>query len=75
MREPKVELRIRELMQEKAKATGRVLTQNEVAEAIGMHPSRFTYWVNNRIGRVELDTLTKLCKYFECSPGDLLILQ
>lgn len=48
------------------------LTQQQIAVEAGLPPSVVNGLVTNRAGRVDFKTLDKLCRYFKCTPGDLL---
>ena len=46
-------------------------TQKEIAEAVGVSPAAFTWWVKgNRYPR--MDKVEMLAKYFGCSKADLI---
>jgi len=44
----------------------------DVARAIGVHRNTITLLYYEKAKRVDLDVIDKLCKYFNCSVGDLL---
>ena len=50
-----------------------VKTIVEVATDTGISRPALTRIDNNTAKRVDLDTLEKLCNYFECEIGDLLV--
>ena len=43
----------------------------DVARAIGVHRNTITLLYYEKAKRVDLDVIDKLCKYFNCSVGDL----
>lgn len=43
----------------------------DVARDIGVHRNTITLLYYEKAKRVELDVIDKLCKYFNCSVGDL----
>lgn len=45
---------------------------SELARATGLNRSTLTSLYNETAMRIELDTLEKLCSYFNCEIGDLL---
>ena len=50
----------------------RKLTYKAVAEETGIPVSVLIEYTGQRVKRYDVNTLEKLCKYFECQPGDLL---
>lgn len=44
----------------------------ELARQIDVHRNSITLLYEDRAARVELEVLSKLCKFFECSVADLL---
>lgn len=44
----------------------------DVAREVGVHRNTITLLYNEEAKRIDLDTLEKLCKLFECSVCDLL---
>lgn len=51
---------------------GRRLGIRTIAEQSGASISTVQRLINNKIRRVPLDDLAKLCKYFSVTPGDIL---
>jgi putative transcriptional regulator len=45
----------------------------DLAAEIKLSPSVITGLTSGRATRVDLETLSKLCKHFKCQPGDLLV--
>jgi len=52
---------------------GRRLGIRKIAEESGAHVSTVQRLMNNSIRRVPLDDLAKLCRYFDCQVGDILV--
>lgn len=50
-----------------------IKTITEVAEVTGLSRYTLTKIGNNDARRVDLNTLEKLCDYFNCKVGDLLV--
>lgn len=48
------------------------LTVLRIAELAGIAPSTLTGLTANRYGMVNFTTLQKLCRFFNCTPGDIL---
>lgn len=60
-----IKLRIKELREEKS------LSQKQLAEAIGLKHQTISHYENSRL-EPNLETIEKLCNYFEVSAGYLL---
>lgn len=63
-----IKLRIKELREEKS------LSQKQLAEAIGLKHQTISHYENNRL-EPNLETIEKLCNYFEVSADYLLGLE
>ena len=63
---------IEQLMREKSARERRKITQEIVAEETGLSLPTISRWVRSEVARIELDTVQKLCKYFDCSFEDLV---
>lgn len=50
----------------------RGVTNAQLAEATGYHPKTISKLRNNLPGRIDIETLAKLCIALECQPGDLI---
>jgi putative transcriptional regulator len=71
----KIVFRLRELMAEKARKEGSRVTYDEVYRRTGIVPSTLSAIASNRTRRVDFAVLERLCDYFSCEPGDLIVLQ
>lgn len=69
-----VRVRFTELLLEKERLEGRSYTQEEVAEAIGVTRQTLVPWRDGTIEFLRLETLSKICAFFGCTPGDVLVL-
>jgi putative transcriptional regulator len=65
--------RLLSLISEKQAQTNRRITQEEVANAVGLSRQTLNKWVTNKVESYPKDTLDKFCKYFDCGVGDILI--
>ncbi len=54
---------------------GRPVTVEEVAEAIGITRAALTRIERNQTERIDFDTVTKLCTFYDVGVGDLLELK
>lgn len=67
-----MEIALQALM-DREKAAGRPYTQEAIAEKVGMAQGTLSRWVGNKIDRVDIDILERLCEYFECDVNDILV--
>lgn len=75
-----IKLRLRELTYAKTVRDGRnpeyqLITQEEIADAIGISRATMSDWSREKVTRLDKDILAKLCVYFECGIEDLLQLE
>jgi putative transcriptional regulator len=47
------------------------MSQKDVSEKTGIRPATVSALYHETIKRIEIDQLNKLCKAFDCQPGDL----
>lgn len=71
----KINNRLKILLAEKENREGRKITYETVQNETGISPSTLVGFANNRVTRFDEVTLVKLCEYFNCDIGDLLVLQ
>jgi DNA-binding Xre family transcriptional regulator len=62
-------------MTEKERQLGRRITQKEVAEAIEVSQHTIASWLRNDLNKFEAHIIERLCDYFQCELGDLLVLE
>lgn len=67
-----IRFRLTELIADKAFKERRVVRLSEVAEGTGIHRATLSKIANQPGANVGTDLIDKLCRYFECQPGDLL---
>lgn len=60
------------LIAEKEFREGRKLTYRTISKETGISTTTLTKYINQG-GGIDPGTLEKLCKYFDCQPGDLLV--
>lgn len=64
------------LLAEKAYREGRKsIPEREITEATGLAPSTVNRVANNVITMYDNRVIIALCEYFNCTPGDLLVLE
>jgi putative transcriptional regulator len=57
---------------ERARRGKKPLTTRRIAELVGISESTLTGITSNRTKRTDYETLQKLCRFFNCTPGDIL---
>lgn len=62
-------------LKKKESDEGRRITYSDVREATGIAESTLSAWANNTVQRYDRDVLEKLCLYFDCKPGDLIVIK
>lgn len=68
-----IRFRLTELIADKAFKERRVIRMSEVAEGTGIHRATLSKIANHPGTNVGTDLIDKLCRYFNCQPGDLLM--
>lgn len=68
-----IRFRLTELIADKAFKERRVVPLTEVAEATGIHRATLSKMANQPGANIGTDVIDKLCRYFGCQPGDLLM--
>ena len=67
-----IRFRLTELIADKAFKERRVVSMSEVAAATGIHRATLSKIANQPGTNISTDLVDKLCRYFECQPGDVL---
>lgn len=68
-----IRFRLNELIADKAFKERRVVPLSEIAEATGIHRATLSKIANQPGANIGTDIVDKLCRYFGCQPGDLLM--
>ena len=68
-----IRFRLTELIADKAFKERRVVSLTEVADATGIHRATLSKMANQPGANIGTDIIDKLCRYFACQPGDLLM--
>ena len=68
-----IQCRLRELIALKGRESRRKITYEQIKKDTGLSMGTLTRLANDRIGLISIRTLDKLCWYFNCQPGDLLV--
>lgn len=75
MRNKKIVSHFKVLLAEKEVREGRKLTYDVINQETGIHKNALTGYANDTIKRFDRDVIERLCDYFACDIGDLLVLQ
>ncbi|MBP8276755.1 MAG: helix-turn-helix transcriptional regulator [Propionivibrio sp.] len=67
-----IRFRLTELIADKAFKERRVVSMSEVAAATGIHRATLSKIANQPGTNISTDLVDKLCRYFECQPGNVL---
>ena len=68
-----IRFRLTELIADKAFKERRVVSLTEVADATGIHRATLSKMANQPGANIGTDIIDKLCRYFGCQPGDLMM--
>lgn len=68
-----VKLNIKQLLRDKQAKEGRDITMSDVADHVKIGRNGLYHYINGNSKAFEL--LEALCDYFNCQPGDLLVLE
>jgi putative transcriptional regulator len=60
------------LIAQREVSTGEKITYESLAAQVGVSKNALNRLAESKTGRIEFATLDKLCRYFECTLGDLL---
>ncbi len=70
-----IRILLKKLLDEKSFKERKRITLNEVSQETGVSRATLTRIANVPGYNTNTDTLNALCRYFECSPGELLELR
>ncbi len=68
-----IQFRLKELMARKERLEQRRITYAVITEATHIAPSTLSRMANNDIDMVSLSVVERLCAFFPCSPGELIV--
>ena len=68
-----IQSRLRELVAAKGRRERRRITYDDIRTQTGVNKNTLTRLANDRADLVAISTIDRLCAYFDCQPGDLLI--
>lgn len=64
---------LKELVADREFKLGRIVTITEISEATGIHRVTLYKMSNERGYNAGMDNGDRLCAFFDCQPGDLLV--
>ncbi len=50
-------------------------TQDELASHLGISQPTISLWLRQKVRRFDDNTIVKMCEFFKCSVGDLLVIR
>jgi putative transcriptional regulator len=68
-----IQFRLRELMAEYTRKTGQPCTYETIHKAKQISPNTLSKVARNKIEMVGVSVLDRLCEFFDCEPGDLIV--
>ncbi len=68
-----IQCRLRELIASVGRRERRRITYRDIRSQTGLSTTTLTRLANDRADRVALSVIDRLCAYFQCQPGDLLV--
>lgn len=68
-----IQFRLKELMARKERLEQRRITYAIITAATGISPSTLSRMANNSLDMVGLSVVDRLCAFFPCSVGELII--
>jgi len=68
-----IKFKLKSLIEQKSIATNRKITYKDIAAEANVSQTTLTQMANQRMKHIGLITIDKLCEYFNCQPGDLMI--
>lgn len=67
-----IRFRLTELTADKSFRERRVIPLAEIAKETGIHRATLSKMANQPGANIGSDVVDKLCRYFQCQPGDLM---
>jgi DNA-binding Xre family transcriptional regulator len=65
--------RFKILLAEKETREKRRIPYKEIQDQTGIASSSLSAWATNTVNRYDRSTINKLCTFFNCSAGDLIV--
>ena len=51
------------------------ISKNKVCEACKIQRTQFNYYCKNKVSRIDLTILARLCEFLDCTPNDIMKLK
>ena len=68
-----IQCRLRELMAAKTRESRRKITYTVIKDETGLSKTTLVRLANDKAGLIGTSTMDRLCAFFDCQPGDLLV--
>jgi len=68
-----IQCRLKELIAIKSRQSRQKITYDDIKESTGLSKTTLVKLANDKAALASINTLAKLCWYFDCQPGDLLV--
>jgi putative transcriptional regulator len=68
-----IQFRLKELMARKERLEQRRVTYAVITERTRISPSTLSRMANSELGMVGLSVIDRLCGFFPCTPGELMV--
>ena len=65
--------RFKILLSEKEAREGKRVSYADIQKSTGIAASTLSAWATNDISRYDRETIEKLCKFFSCKVGELIV--
>jgi putative transcriptional regulator len=69
-----VKNRLKQLLLQKMQQEETIITATTLADKTGLSRQMIHRWMNNEVTHFPGETIEKLCEYFNCEVGDLLVM-
>jgi putative transcriptional regulator len=60
-------------MGERETKTGQRVTAKAISQATGITEKTLSRLINQETSRIDFDVLERLCEFFDCQPGEILV--
>ncbi len=68
-----IQFRLKELIAERQRAKREKVSYRQLSEATKLSTNTITRIANNDAQMIGLKTIDRLCEFFDCTPGDLIV--
>ncbi len=68
-----IKFRLKELIAKKERQENRRITYLDIQAETGISPNTLSTMNQQKIKKIGISTIDRLCAYLDCSPGDLIV--